>query len=67
MLSAEGRLSAGILVAVPFLLFAGILVLNPNYMATLVQDPIGRTVTTISIIMMVIGIFLIRRIIDIDV
>ena len=67
VLSAEGRLSAGILVAIPFLLFAGILVINPGYMAALIQDPIGQTTTMISIIMMVIGIFFIRRIIDIDV
>jgi tight adherence protein B len=67
VLSAEGRLSAGILVAVPFLLFAGILVLNPNYMATLIQDPLGRTIATLSILNMAIGIFVIRRIIDIDV
>lgn len=67
VLSAEGRLSAGILVAVPFLLFAGILVLNPNYVGTLIQDPIGQTVSAISVVMMVVGIFIIRRIIDIDV
>jgi tight adherence protein B len=67
VLSAEGKLSAAILVAVPFLLFAAIFVINPNYMETLILDPIGQTLSTISIIMMVIGIFIIRRIVDIDV
>jgi tight adherence protein B len=67
VLSAEGRLSAGILVAVPFLLFAGILILNPNYVGILIQDPIGQAVSVISVIMMIVGIFAIRRIIDIDV
>jgi tight adherence protein B len=67
VLSAEGKLSAIILLTLPFLLFAGILFLNPNYMEILITDPIGKTVSTISMIMMVIGVFFIRRIIDVDV
>ena len=67
ILSAEGKLSAGILVAIPFLLFVALLIINPNYMGTLINDPMGRNISTISVIMMVVGIYLIRRIIDIDV
>lgn len=67
ILSAEGKLSAGILVAIPFILFVALLLINPSYMGTLIQDPIGQTISTISLVMMIIGIFLIRRIIDIDV
>lgn len=67
ILSAEGKLSAGILVAIPFILFVALLFINPNYMGTLIQDPIGQTISTISLVMMVVGIYLIRRIIDIDV
>lgn len=67
VLSAEGKLSAVILLILPFVLFAGILFLNPDYMEVLITDPIGKTISTISIIMMVVGVFFIRRIIDVDV
>lgn len=67
VLSAEGKLSAVILVTVPFVMFAVTLFINPSYMEILVLDPIGKAITTIAFIMMVIGIFIIRRIIDVDV
>ena len=67
VLSAEGKLSAVILLTLPFLLFASLLLINPGYMAILIQDPIGNTISVISIVMMVVGVFFIRRIIDIDV
>jgi tight adherence protein B len=66
VLSAEGKLSAGILVAIPFILFAGILFLHPSYVEILIEEPIGRLISTVSFIMMIIGLYFIRRIIDID-
>lgn len=67
VLSAEGKLSAVILLILPFVLFSGILFTNPTYMKVLVLDPIGKTVAAGSIIMMIIGAFFIRRIVDVDV
>ena len=67
VLSAEGRLTAGVLLVLPFLLFGAILLINPDYMEILMVDPIGKTVSVISLVMMIIGIFFIRRIIDVDV
>jgi tight adherence protein B len=67
VLSAEGKFNAVILVTIPLFLFAALLYVNPEYMTVLIEDPIGKTVAAISIVMMIIGIFFIRRIIDVDV
>lgn len=67
ILSAEGKLNAVILLALPFIMFAALLVINPEYMQVLILDPIGRTVSMVAIVMMAIGVFFIRRIIDVDV
>lgn len=66
-LSAEGRLSAWILTMVPFALFAVITVTTPEYLPVLLEDPVGRQAVTFGFVMMVIGIYWIRRIIRIDV
>jgi tight adherence protein B len=67
VLSAEGKLSGVILVVLPFVLFAGLLLINPSYMGIMFADPIGKVIITISIIMIIVGVFFIRRIVDIDV
>lgn len=66
-LSAEGRLSAWILTMVPFALFAVISLTTPEYLPVLLDDPVGRQAVTFGFVMMVIGIYWIRRIIRIDV
>jgi tight adherence protein B len=66
-LSAEGRLSAWILTMVPFALFAVISVTTPEYLPVLLEDPAGRKAVIFGFVMMVLGIYWIRRIIRIDV
>ncbi len=66
-LSAEGRLSAWILTMVPFVLFAVISFTTPEYLPVLLDDPLGRNLIIFGFVMMVIGIYWIRRIIRIDV
>jgi tight adherence protein B len=66
-LSAEGRLSAWILVMIPFALAAVMTVFNPNYLPMLVKDPTGRTLIMAAFAMVVVGIFWIRRIIRLQV
>jgi tight adherence protein B len=67
VLSAEGKLSAMVLVILPFVLFAALYLINPTYMTVLIADPLGRAISTISIIMMIVGVLFVRRIVDIDV
>lgn len=66
-LSAEGRLSAWILSLVPFGLFLLIHFSTPNYLPVLVQNPTGHQLIIIASILMVLGIYWIRRILKIEV
>lgn len=66
-LSAEGRLSAWILVLVPFVLFIMISITNPGYLPMLVDDPLGINLIMIAFVMMMLGIIWIKRILRIDV
>lgn len=67
VLSAEGKLSAYILVALPFLMAFYLLLVNPDYLKLLFTDPIGRTMVLSAVIMMVAGIFFMKRIVAIKV
>ena len=67
VLSAEGRLSAVILVALPFFLAGYISVVNPGYLQTLTEATIGKIMIVMGIVLMGIGIAWMRKIIKIDV
>ena len=66
-LSAEGRMSAWILVAIPFVLAAVILFITPKYMPLLLNDPMGHKLIFWAFGAMLVGIFWIRKIIRIQV
>lgn len=66
-LSAEGRMSAWILALVPMVLFVAMLGINPDYMVTLVNEPMGQKLLLFAFFWGSIGIFFIRRIIRIEV
>lgn len=66
-LSAEGRMSAWVLAAVPLILFAVISVTTPDYLPVLVDDPRGQNAIIYGVISAVIGIFWIRKILRIEV
>lgn len=65
-LSAEGKLSAAILLALPFLVATAIVTLNPEYIMVLVTDPIGPYAIGIALIMMSIGTFIMYRLVQLD-
>lgn len=60
--TAQARFSAWILCSLPFVMFIGLNLLNPGYAKVLFQDPAGQKMVFYSAMMMVIGIFAIRRI-----
>ncbi len=66
-LSAEGRLSAWVLAMVPLGLFALMTILNPDYLPMMFEDPQGQRLFAFAFVWGGIGIFIIRRIIRIDV
>lgn len=61
-LSAEGRLSAWVLIAVPFALAAVLQFTSPNYLNRLLDDPRGPTLLAGGAVLMCIGVIWIRRI-----
>jgi tight adherence protein B len=67
VLSSEGKLSAMILIALPFVVAFVLYLLNPGYIQTLFVDPMGKVLVVFALVMMVIGAFVMRRMIEIKV
>jgi tight adherence protein B len=65
--TAQGRLTAGILIALPVFMMLVLMVMNPNYVGVLFHDPKGVLALTIAGIMQVIGSLVIWKIIHIEV
>ena len=65
--TAQGRLTGWILVALPFFLFGVLSFLNPEYELILIRDPEGQKLVYVGLVMMVVGVLVIRKVIDIKV
>ena len=66
-LTAQGRMSGLILVALPFALAALLKSINPGYLDPLFNEPMGRMAVAGSLVMIVIGCVVIKKIVDIDI
>lgn len=66
-ISAEGVLSAIIIFVLPFGMAFFEYTMSPDYMSLLWTDPIGKQMASIAAVMMVIGAFVTRRLIDVKV
>ena len=67
VLSAEGRMSAWILSLLPFVVAGMIHLTNPAFLAVLYSTAKGQKIAAISLTMMAVGVFVMRRIIRIRV
>ncbi len=67
VLSAEGRISIGILSALPILLLIYQAIVNPDYVKLLFTHPAGIIMLIVSTMFMGLGIFWMTRIVRIDV
>lgn len=65
-LTAEGKISAYILVALPFLIALAVSVLNRKYISVLLTDPVGHYLLMGASVMMAFGIFVIFRLVQLD-
>lgn len=63
ILSAEGKLSAMILIAIPFFIVFYISFFNPNHLKTLLTDPLGKMFAGLSVLMMLTGAAIMRKMI----
>jgi tight adherence protein B len=66
-LSAEGRLSAAILIALPFVILGYLLLVNPTYLAPLLTTSLGLMMLGGVTLLMLVGVIWIRRLVNIDV
>ncbi|GJL66020.1 MAG: hypothetical protein NPIRA05_09910 [Nitrospirales bacterium] len=64
-LSAEGKWSAIVLMALPIVLLFGLSWINPEYMDPLYSDPTGQLMLAVAIVWMSIGGMVIKRMINI--
>lgn len=67
VLSAEGRLSAIILIALPFVTAGYLVVVNKEYLRPLLEESLGKLLISMGGVFMVAGVFWIRRVIKIEV
>jgi tight adherence protein B len=66
-LTAEGRLSGWVLLALPIIVFFVVLWLNPDYGGMLLYDPSGRLMLFTAIGMQLMGLAMIKKIVNIKV
>ncbi|MGD9496142.1 MAG: type II secretion system F family protein [Armatimonadota bacterium] len=64
--TSEGRLSATILVAMPIAMALLIQTINPGYLLPLVQEPVGIMMLVSAGLLMVAGIVIIRKMLEIE-
>lgn len=65
--TAQGRFTGYLLAGLPILLGFVVFTMNREYMSVLFTEPAGRMMVTVAAILQVMGFFVIRRIIDIDI
>ena len=66
-LAAEGKLSAIILSSLPFFIMLTLHFTSPAYIRVLFTDPAGKIILGISAFMMALGIFVMKKMVDIEV
>jgi tight adherence protein B len=66
-LTAEGRMSAWILLGLPFLVAGFFMLVNPGYLGVLVTTPIGLVLTVVAVGLLSGGAFWMRRIVRLEV
>jgi len=67
VLTAEARMSATVLYVMPFFLAAYLFFFQNQFIRPLYTDPIGKVLLVITAVLMVIGYFIIKQIIKIEV
>jgi tight adherence protein B len=66
-LTAEGRLSAAVIGVLPFAVAAVLLVVNPDYLKPLVEEPIGVLMVVAALVLNITGFAWLRKVLNIEV
>ena len=67
VLSAEGRLSAVILGALPLLFVVYLILVRPEYIGVLVTNPLGIVLIVVGVILLIAGAFWLRKVVTVEV
>jgi tight adherence protein B len=67
VLSAEGRLSAVILGALPIVFATYLVIVRPEYIGILLSSPLGIIMIVFAIVLMIAGAFWLKRVITVEV
>jgi tight adherence protein B len=67
VLTAESRISAVVLVALPFLIAGFLWFTNPNFLKPLLTEPVGHFLIVLAIVLMTIGIIVMKRMVNVKV
>jgi tight adherence protein B len=65
-LTAEPKMSAKVLSAMPFVMFGILVLMNPQYMAPLLNEPAGKLLLGYAVVSIAIGYLLLDKIASID-
>ncbi|AXH95649.1 type II secretion system protein F [Ornithinimicrobium avium] len=65
-LSAEGRLSAWVLIALPFFVILALSFLNPGYLAVFTDSMLGYLLMAVAAVLLVIGIYWMRIMVKVE-
>jgi len=63
-LSAEGRLSAWVLSGLPFFVVSVIWMMNPDYYRQASSDPLFPLLITVGVVLLILGIFILWRLVN---
>ncbi|MHA6509617.1 type II secretion system F family protein [Tessaracoccus sp. Y1736] len=64
-LSAEGRLSAIVLIGLPFVIIALLMIVNPGYLSSLLTHPVGWLMLGTAVILLAVGAFWLHKTVQI--
>jgi tight adherence protein B len=64
--SAHGRITGAVLGALPLVVAAVLFILSPDHMRLLIDDPLGVYMVITGVVLQVIGVLIIRRIVDVE-
>ena len=67
VLTAESRISAVVLVVLPFLIAGYIWFANPNFLKPLLTEPVGHLMIVMAFVMMIAGIIVMKRMVNVKV
>jgi tight adherence protein B len=65
--TAQGRLTALVLISLPLGMLVLLQIMNPAYMGVLFNDPMGPTILTVAACMQIVGAFILWKIVQIKV